>query len=510
MTGASTMRTFQCIWALVAAYFAHRCAASAHAAFRSQAAPSVVAARLVPLALRDPSLSPAGAAIAGFGLLRGGCPIPSANGLVERQPDGSVVLSFPEQVPGVDGYFFDKGGSPPERDPSRWRVDLSADDGAWTVWAAQVWRIDSAGALRMYQDIDAAPTGPPGTRVLVDLRITWPWVLNWVVPNACLAAGGFVMAAAGACDAEQLVCPAAVTATIAASGSWIAAAVGFWWNGDARKAAAVLVLLLPTFLMVACAAHETRVILFLFLFSFTSFAGYWIRDCWLYPSPWLPALRATLATPAAISLAFAVAMTFSRRAAHRAAQRLVLQDRVGYNTVWAAVMRDPASRIAAEALANIATNLCLPRTPSSPARRGSLPPDHEQATASECRFPGRLHCRQPLTASSAGDLLWPPSPLRSGPFRPPSASRLGCVARQCNRLRMSGTLMTLASTGTKSAGYAGGIHGEVGLGDCGVAGWVDPLAPVDSLDQLYAQVCSPQNTPPDTTSTPHHLQACQT
>jgi hypothetical protein len=490
MTGALTMRTFQCIWALVSAYFAHRCVASAKAAFSSQAAPTFVAARLVPLALRNQSLSPASAVVADFGLLRGGCPIAATNVLVQHRPDGSVVLSLPEPVPFVDGYFFDRGVVQPGRDPVRWRVDISDNRVAWAVWAVQVWRIDSAGVLRLYPDIDAVPAGPPGSRVLVELQIKWTWVFNWVLPNACLAAGGFAMAAAGACNAEWLVHPAAVTATSAAAGSWMAAAIGFWLDGEARKAAAVLVLLPPTLLMVACAVHETRVISFLFLFSLTSFAGYWIRDCWIYPSPLFPALCAALVTPAAISLAFAVTMTYSRYAARHAAQQLMLQDWGRYNKLWNAVVRDPASRAAAEALAIIVTNLCFPKAPSSPARRGSLPPDPEKAAESECRFTGQFYNCQPWAASSAGDLLWPLTNMHSGPFRPLSDARLGSVARQCNRLRISGTLATVAST--RSAGFASRIHGEVGLGDCGVEGWVDPLAPVDSLDQLYAQACSPQ------------------
>jgi hypothetical protein len=498
MTGASTMRTFQCIWAIVAAFFAHRCAASACAAFRGQTVARVAAARFVPIALRDQSLPPSAAAFTGFGLLRGGCPIPAARARVEQLADGSLVLSLPEPATGVDGYFFNTSGGPPGRDPARWRVDVLADDGdTWALWAVQVWRIDATGTRRLYPEIDAAPTLPLGTRVMVDLRIKWPWVFNWVVPNACLAAGGFIMAAAGACDAEHLVRPAAVAATVAAAGSWAAAAVGFWWDGELRQAAAVFSLLPPSALITAGAVQEARVILFLLLYSLTSFAGYWIRDCWLYPSPWLPSLRAALATPAAISLAFVAAMTLSRRAARNAAQSLVLQDWARYDAAWATVVQDPASRAAAGALANIITNLFHSKAPSSPARRASLPPDPCQAE-SECRYSRQMQQCKPWSASSTGDLPWLPSPWVSGSFRASPTGSLASVFRQYNRLRIGGILMNLTSM--RSDGCAGGINWEMGVGDCGMAGCVDQSAPVDSLDQLYAQVHSvaPQNHIPST------------
>jgi hypothetical protein len=484
MTGASTMRTFQCIWALIAAFFAHRCADSAHAALRGQDAPRVAAARFVPLALSDPSFSSSDAAVAGFGLLRRGCPLSAADTRVQQLADGSLLLSLPEPAEGVDGYFFNTGGGPPGRDPVRWRVDVSADGGGeWAAWAASVWRVDSAGVRRLYPQLAAERTGQQKRQV--DLRITWPWVLNWVVPNACLATGGFLMAAAGACDAEHWVRPAAVAATVAAAGSWAAAAVGFWWDGDLRKVAAVLALLPPTVLISAGAAQEARIILFMFLYSLTSFFGYWIRDYWLYPSPWLPALRAALVTPAAICLAFATAMTLSRRSAHLAAQQLVRQDWARYDAAWATIISDPSARAAAEALATIVSDLSNQKAPPSPARRGSLPPDPEQAAESECRFAGRLHWIPPGPTSSAGDLPWLPTPWRSGRCRPIPAGRPGSVARQYNRLRISGTQMALDSM--RTAGCGGGIFGERGLRNCGVEGRVDPLAPVDSLDQLYAQ-----------------------
>ncbi len=114
----------------------------------------------------------------------------------------------------------------------------------------------------------------------------------------CSCARSLAISVAGFTKHERLVRPSVVTSILAASACWVAAAVGFHFARESRKAAAVWVLLPPSLILAhGLAVREHQTIHVLFEYCGSLLLAYVIRDRLIYPASWIDVLGTIAATP---------------------------------------------------------------------------------------------------------------------------------------------------------------------------------------------------------------------
>jgi hypothetical protein len=161
--------------------------------------PQPRALRFTVLGLRNPSLPVEAVNDFSFGLLNSLCPVPMT---AASRTNVSSVVRFQNAV-SANGYFLNIESGPLEKDPVRWKVEVS--DGVeaknetkrdWHMIGASVRR--GAGVFTAYFP-DLAFEVPPhrGKRITIVCSPAWPWVITEVVTYYVSSIGWLIFILAG-------------------------------------------------------------------------------------------------------------------------------------------------------------------------------------------------------------------------------------------------------------------------------------------------------------------------
>ena len=346
----ATKRAFLAFFALGAAYCVGRVITSSAILLR-QGEFSARALRVNLLLLRNgvgqPESASGGqsglnASIGRAGLLWNGCEVevPETEGLATVEWGTSwVAAHYSEQVR-ANGYFFTTAETGDgSLDPVSWVAEASRDGTGWTAVGASERRLRFDGRTSLYSGLTFPTPAERGTRVDMDLRPRWQWVVQNVVVFALGSACFLSALNLGLWGCERYVKWAFVFQYGMASLLFIVGAAGHLRAGETRDACA-MALLIPEHILVVVglSAYERRIISALAVYGVVFFSSRAATARVCYEAQWAEELWVSVQGQGSVALIFALAASISRFLVLWRARRLVAGDKAKYDAAWTKLM----------------------------------------------------------------------------------------------------------------------------------------------------------------------------
>jgi hypothetical protein len=294
--------------------------------------------------------------IGSLGLLRGGCPLAQARAFEPTPGGGAITFDSPVTF---DGYFFTTSAYPADRDPVRWLLDASTDNGStWLVVGASGWAANTEGGLVYYPQLPFDTPLARLHRVETDYRWVWPRRVLFFSGGFEWAVGLLLSLLAGILGRGELVSRIFV-ATIAVGVLLVfTSAVGYHALGDTRSAVGTWIYLSSQVtLLIGIAFYESQIMLVFLAYSVLNMVAAIIRHLAIYKGGWLPALAAIASSPAPETLCFAALVFFFRQHSFIRARRLIQADKRIYDDIWESVLKAPGAQTSLDELQQLVMEL---------------------------------------------------------------------------------------------------------------------------------------------------------
>jgi hypothetical protein len=415
-----------------------------------------VAVRLRVLRLRNGTVLPAegpllpatAVGLVAFGLLWDGCRVPRTtavfrgSGGLNLNATATVVLNASGRF---NGYFVQAESAAAGRDPVSWTVEAAASAaGPWIAVGASVWRAERRlGTIEYYpylpydsrEVVDSQAGGLGGRVIGLDLRFPRAWLITSFARMFYVVAL-FVPAVAASMPRGSITVNEAMAWSMASVGVLSAAAAVVNSNSPKWRESASELVVGVTHVLFAVSVYfaERRFIIAFGILASSNLAGFIISDVLLYQDSLMVAGRRQAFSLAFYGTLLTLAALVLRWRALARARSLVFNDRRSYDAAWAEL------RSVEGAAADIA------------------------AVCDEVR---RLSCSKSCCGGEKA------------------------VVRSARQLNYRGQTSEhfIADSGLSGVllrsirRWASLFYADQR------AGTTDPIFPVDSLDQLYAQVC---------------------
>jgi hypothetical protein len=419
------------------------------------------AVRLRVLRLRNGTVLPAegplpsatAVGLAAFGLLRDGCRAPRATAIFR----GGVGLSLNAtatlllNTSGLfNGYFVQPESFAGGRDPVSWTVEAAASaDGPWVAVGASVWRADRRlGTVEYFpyltydnREVIDSQTGGLVSRVIgMDLRFPRAWFIVSFARMFYVVAL-LVPAMAASMPRGSITVNEAMACSMAVAGLLSAATAVVNSNSPKWRESAYEWVVGVTHIMFALSVYlaERRFFLAFGMLASSNLASFIVLDILLYQDRWLAAGRRQVLSLGFFGTLLTLAVLVLRLRSLARARSLVLADRRCYDAAWAELLSADGAAADISAVCEEVLRLSCSESESRPCLCG----ERLARTARQLNY-----------SSQTSDHYTPDS----------GVSRVLSLAPL---IRRQATLFYAARW----------------------AGTIDPALPVDSLDQLYAQVC---------------------
>ena len=242
--------------------------------------------------------------------------------------------------------------------PAYWLTEIATGQTLqWKPLAASMMRLNPDGTVDLFPQ--TANQNWRNSTIVVDMRPTWPWIIQSIVLNAVNGLAWFSFLIAASSGREHYVKDMAILLFVSNAVLIAAAAIGYRLIND-RVASMTSFCNLPQIFVVIFGLifREDKLFSVLLLYGILGFCFQMVRIYVLYSGSKLTdGLLAVVGSNSFLALLLCCAAAFFRRRVLRNASNLVMDDKLQYDRVWLTMLANPDSVLLLCKLKSIADSL---------------------------------------------------------------------------------------------------------------------------------------------------------